>query len=168
MLDGYLKLQSSAEHGNTSKSQKLSRDVSLGWIFAQLLNTLSNRAWGWLLCRWRRTGPVKVIASFHFLQWDILWFFSFEAGRSVCGESQEITWWTFPLHLPLLNHFAGGWSGDTGQPGWCPRGVSYAAWPQASSLCRFLTSDILHSCQAILIQSPFPPKNNGNKSRSRR
>lgn len=127
---------------------------SLGLMFAQLLNPLSRRAWGWLWWE-RRTGLVQVMSSVHFFQWDVLWFSSFVAGRSDCGSSQETPWWMFPAHLLLPKHFGGCQSGDTGPPGWWPRGISYAAWPQASSLGRVLTSNILHSCQdSVLTFSP--------------
>lgn len=86
-----------------------------------------------------------VISNFHFLEPDFLWFPSFEAGRSDCTGSPETAWWMFPVHLPLRKCFGGGQSADTGRPGWCPRGISYAAWPQASSLWQFFTSNISHS-----------------------
>lgn len=127
-------------------------------MFAQLLNTPSRQAWGWLRWRRRRIGLVWVVSSLHFLQWDVLWLSSFEAGRSGCGGSLEPAWWLLPVHLPLLKCSGGGQSRNTGWPGWCPREIPYAAWPQASSPWKFLTSDVLHSCQAVLIQSHFSPR----------
>lgn len=63
-----------------------------------------------------------------------------------------------PRTPTTAERFGGGQGGDTGQPGWCPRGTRRQPDPRHSP-CE---NSLLHQtsciqCQAVLIQSPFSP-----------